>query len=772
MLLKDRLSEFRNHFLKRLIFSPYQCLIVLLILISVSIVGISKLESDFHYEIWFQENDPGLQTFKEFQRTFGNDETLIFSIYNADGIVTPNAIPIIKELTEELWGLKGTIDVDSISNYNHAFVLPEDEISIGPFFASSNLNQTQWLKRLDIIEEVPVFYNYYINHAKTIALIYARQKPYIDERPDEMAIVQQARDIIKLYQKKYPDYDFKVAGGLTVGNSYREIAEHDLITILPLMFVIIGGILFLFFRSSMGLFIPFIITFLSCLFTFAIAGFLQIKFNNILGLIPQALMAISIADSIHILVSYYQQKSQNQDSQKLQKSKDALFIALKKNTFPTLLTTLSTAMGFISFSTAFMKPLIHFGMLSALGTLFAWISTFMVFIVWVNFLERDDHIKRSFNFLPMNTTSLFKMSEGKRKFILSSFLFFTLIGTYIGLQNEINTNPINYFRSDVPAKIANDFILDKLGAMPGPEFVIKAPQTKSAFEPVFLKKVDSFINKLKDKEEIIQVNSIIPIIKQLNRTLHNDKASSYKIPDQQDSIAQLILLYQMGLTQGKSINDKLSLDNTKLKLSLLWTLQNSKESIELLSKIEELAKESDLDLTITGKNPLFLGLNEKVSKSLLYSLALALILISILLALVFKSVKLFAISLICNLSPLMIGAAVMTLFNIPLSISSAMVFSVCLGIVVDDTIHFLMKYIQLDRNRNSHDNHQILQQVLKESGSSIFVTSAILVIGFGLFIFAQFMLNVHFGLIAAIILASAAIIDLYILPLLLKQESK
>jgi len=765
MLLKDRVTLFRNEFLKKITYAPYLCLITLTLILSFSLWGVSRIQTDFHYEIWFQKDDPELLKFKKFQRTFGNDEILIFSVYKKEGILNRPSVAIIKELTEDLWSLKGTLDVDSIANYNHAFALEDDEISIEPFYAADKFSKENWQERLKIIDEIPIFHNYYINTEATIALIYAKQRPYIDSRPDEQAIVEQAREFIRKFEKKYPTYDFKVAGGLTVGNSYREIASHDLITILPLMFLIIGAILLFFFRSSMGLFIPFIITSFSCLSTFAIAGFCDIKFNNILGLIPQALMAISIADSVHILVSYYQQKATSENA------KESIYMAMKKNFYPTLLTTLSTSMGFISFSTAFMKPLIHFGVLSAIGTLIAWFTTFLVFIVWVHFLDKDGPITNKTHFILINPHSLLGISARKRKVFLIGFFLATLGATFLGLQNEINTNPINYFRSDVPAKIANDFILDKLGAMPGPEIIIRAKGPREAFNPEFLHRVDAFINDLLNKKEIIQINSIIPVIKQLNRTLHANESLYYTLPNQQNSIAQLVLLYQMGLSQGKSINDRISLDSSKLKLSLLWTLQNSKESIALLEEVKKIAMIKNLDITITGKNPLFLGLNERVSKSLLYSLTLAIFLISILMALVFKSIKLFLISLICNLSPLMLGAAIMTIFEIPISISSAMVFSVCLGIVVDDTIHFLMRYkeLSIESIQDSKDNQELIARVLRESGSSIFVTSVILVVGFGLFIFAQFMLNVHFGLIAAVILASAAFIDLFILPLFLKK---
>lgn len=653
------------------------------------------------------------------------------------------------------------IDVDSLSSTykTHATA---DDIIIEPYLPNAMV-KIESIKGLLVND--PMVSDYLLNKKATLALFYAKQRPYFETAPNEEKIILETKEILKKYKHRYPHLDFFIAGGVAVGDAYREVAMHDFQVLLPVMFLLIATLLFFFFRTVVGVFIPFAVTALCALGAMALAGFFNFSFNNILGLVPQTLMGIAMADTIHLLVSYYQARDEGYTKQESLKS------CLGKNFTPTLLTTLSTALGFISFVSASMKPIVHFGIICAIGTFLAWLICFGTSpLIAILDTSKGSSLKRKKK--PLLFISLLGFIKRRNLPIIGCGFVLGILSLSIGLMNEVNTNPVNYFDQSVPVRKSHDRLISDLGGLPGPEIVIDSGEVNGLYSPTFLKNVESFITELLLDKEILKTNSILPIIKKVNQALYENKESAYQIPANRKAVAESLLVYQMSLGNGKSLKERMSLDNRYMRVSILWSLQETKESRLKLQAIENLAKKHKIDIKITGKAPLFISLNKQVTDSMVSSLSIALFLVSLFLCFTFKSWRLAFISLVPNVLPLAMGAMVMTLFSIPLSIGSALVFSVCLGIVVDDTIHFLLHFQKLIHHSPNRSTLEVLEEIFKTTGSSILTTTLVLALAFGLFVLANFQLNVHFGLIAATILLSALAADLVLLPALLYRYRK
>ncbi|MDC1175178.1 MMPL family transporter, partial [Bacteriovoracaceae bacterium] len=308
------------------------------------------------------------------------------------------------------------------------------------------------------------------------------------------------------------------------------------------------------------------------------------------------------------------------------------------------------------------------------------------------------------------------------------------------------------------------------GGSSGPEILISSGKVDGIKDPAFLKKVEKLKNWLNEQNYVNKTIDIIDIIKDTNRSLHEGRQEFYTLPDTQKEVAQELFMYTLGLPQGMDLNNRMSLDYEMMRMSVLWSIYDTRGWLSGVKLILEKAKGFGLDAEVTGKFYLFQRMMDYIVFTFFKSVTLALFLVAILMMIVFKSIRIGLLSLIPNILPLILGGTIMYLTKIDLNIGSALVASVCLGIAVDDTIHFLANYIRL--KEEGYNEVDTIASIFTYTGSALIVTTIILASGFGLYMFGNFIPNINFGLLCAVVLTMALIIDLVFLPALLLKLSK
>jgi len=251
----------------------------------------------------------------------------------------------------------------------------------------------------------------------------------------------------------------------------------------------------------------------------------------------------------------------------------------------------------------------------------------------------------------------------------------------------------------------------------------------------------------------------------MNRSLHAEDPEAYRLPETREALAQLLLLYTMGLPQGMDINDQVSVKNDAIRMTVMWTERESTRALQAFSEIEAQGKRLGLDVQVTGKFPLMSAMQPYTVNSLVVSVATALLAVSLILVLALRSLVLGLLALLANLLPLIVGGAALQILGYPLDVGTAMTASVALGICVDDTIHFLANYEAYRREGASPQT--AVARVFSGTGRALVVTTVILGGAFATFGLGSFLPNVHFGVIVALMLAVALVGDLVLLPALL-----
>lgn len=760
---QQSLSEFLAELL---VDNPWKSLLIGLLLVIGLSAGMSMIKADFTYRVWFQESDPYLQRFDDFERHFGNDENLAVVIHSPSGVFDRETIALVQDVTRELWQVPEVIRVDSLTNFNWTDA-KEDELIVGPLFPpEKELSETLLETNHDKVMAHEILPGYMVGRNGQTTVVYAQLQPAIGGSPNFKEVTLAARKIIAKHNGS-GDHVLRLTGSAAITYAFEELGQTDMAKVMPAVMGIIILLLLIAFRRISGVVLPFVVILSSTVMALGASGFIGLRFNNITSAVPPILIAISIADAVHIMSTYFHNMRAGFQRRKAAK------LAVSTNLAPTLLTSVSTMIGFFSYTTSEVMPIMEMGVMAGLGTFFAWIATLLILVPLLVLLPLK--IKRSGAFAKHDVPNIFAVRYARwlaawRMPIIVTVLCITATGIYFAAKSDVNSDPLRYFSETVPVRAANEFAESHIGGMQAIEIVIDSGRDEGIKDPGLLRRVEAFQTWLQSRSWIDTTISLIDIIKDTNRALFGGDQAAYRLPETKEIVAQEIFLYTMGLPQGMDLNNRMSLDNRSLRLTAMSKLHDSKTVLQKISEIENKAKEMGLTAWVSGKMPLTHSINPAVVYSFFSSIAMAFAFIVVLMILVLRSFKLGLLAMIPNLVPLVFGAATMTLLGRQLDIGTVLVASTCLGIAVDDTIHFLVKYNQ--HIKKGATSEIALAQTLTSSGQALIVTTVILVSAFGCFSFASFMPNVNFGILTSIVLSLALLLDLILLPALLVGQKK
>lgn len=770
-------SKINQHLIKTVLEHPKKLIFISLLVLIFFSSYLPQLQAKYNVRSWFKTHDPLLKELDRFELQFGNDEAAIFILEFKDHALTAQNYNWIKNVTNEIWKVESVIRVESLSNYQFIEVLGDD-INIAPLTDQDRPNLIELDKIKEKIQSDHNIKDRFISADLKYSFIYAHLNSPFDQPLDYKALTRQMEKIKDQFSSD--EARIILTGSGIVNDAMRSTAEHDLITMVPTMFVIIIIILGYLYRSLPAVGLPLLLWGLVTCATYGFSAFLSIPFDNLTSAVPAVMLAVALADSIHILNTYYS-LTQTLPTQ------EALIKTLDKNITPTFLTSLSTSIGFGALILTDLKPIQHLGILCTFGTILAWFLT-IFFIPSIILILRKDSTK---HLDPFNTTIpkqrkvpqlpakwFAKTIINHHKIIFISTTLLTLGGIYLASKAKINVDPTSFFTEGHPIKEASDLLLVTMNGVSGPQIVIDSQFEHGAKDPLFLKRVDELDQWMKKQPNIRTTFSILDVIKKMNQALNENKTGEYRIPDTKEQVAESLFLYQLGLPQGLDMKNIITVDERSIRLSVLWPIMDSERGLKMAGLIEHKAQELGLDIKIVGKLHLYHRMNDYIVKTFLISFGVAMFLITLIMIKTLKSSKLGLISMIPNILPLGIGLGVVGVLGMDINNGTSIVASIALGIAIDDTIHFLVNFQQVVK-RNSYGTklsteelYKCFEEVYKTTGSALFFTTLILILGFGIFVFAQFKPNVDFGLLTSLVLFLALLLDLFYLPSLLTWTMK
>ena len=566
----------------------------------------------------------------------------------------------------------------------------------------------------------------------------------------------------------------RLLGRLTTIEHYFALyMQDDLKAFIPFMMMMIMAVLYISFRRIKMIVLPMASIVVSLVFSMAFLYLMGYSINNVTTIIPPILMAIMIADSIHLMQESISAKQKAAGS--TEDEGDYLFLSstMKHLMFPCFLTTLTTSIGFFSLTLSSVPPVRELGIVVGVGVFFALLVTFTflpALAKQMNAFEISDrHFfskRKKVSVTNMLTPILRGIGDFNKK-NTNAVVFGTIV--LIGLcvwgitKIKVETSVIEYFKKDSAVYSSTVFIEDNLSGVHTLNISLQAEKTDYFKDPAALKKIETLTGYLYTIPEVDKVISVNDYIKEINKSFHNEDKGYYVIPDSRELISQYVLLY------GE--DDMEDFMDSQWSWSTVQVRLKEHSTVKLKGVLDEIqiyTQRNFADLeqaNVLGQTVLEVEANNTVTEGQVKSLGTAMIIIFCMMFIVFRSIPVGLVSIIPNVLPILINFGIMGAIGIRLDSATSMIAVVGIGIVVDDTIHFLHGFGEAFKKTGDHT--AAMYEALQKKGRPIIFTSMILFFGFIILGFSKFVPTAYFGMLSAMLMINALVADLIVLPCVL-----
>ena len=768
-------DNFTVKFAKAII--KFRWLVILFSVLSVVGFGYGAKNLGFsnNYRVFFSDENPELTAFESFQNTYTKNDNIMFVIKpNKDKVFSPSVMDAVEKITEESWQIPYAIRVDSVTNFQYSYAEEDDLIVDDLIFEAKGLSDEFLAERQKIALKEPLLNGLLIAEdvgATGINVVLQYPEKSIMEVP---ASAGKAREIAEKIRAEYPDLTIALTGVSMMNNAFAEAGQKDSMTLMPLMFLILIVVMIVTLRSlSATIATIFVINF-SLVFAMGIAGYMGILLTPISVTAPTIILTLAIADSIHILVSTFQNMRHGMEK------KAALIDAIRINFMPVSITSLTTIVGFLTLNFSDSPPFWDLGNITALGIAAAWFYSLTFLPAAISLLplkvkQRSESGK--------DATILTRWLEGHGRFIvkyrrgvLSATTLLAVALIAMVPQIELNDQWVDYFDDSLEFRRDADFGMEHLTGVYQIEFSIPAKEVGGVSEPEYLQNLESFTTWLRGYEGVRHVYSITDIMKRLNKNMHADDESWYKLPERRDLAAQYLLLFEMSLPYGLDLNDRINIDKSASRVSATLDNATTKEVRAFIDASKAWLGENApayMQTQPTGATVMFSFISQRNIESMLIGNAIAIVAISFILMLALRSVSMGAISIIPNAVPILMTFGIWAITFHQIGMAAAGVSAVALGIVVDDTVHFISKYLRARREKGLNKADATIY-AFRTVGAALVITTVVLTMGFLVMATSTFMINEQLGLMTAATMLVALFVDFTLLPslLLLGDKSK
>ncbi|MCH9814263.1 MAG: MMPL family transporter [Epsilonproteobacteria bacterium] len=731
----------------------YHLIMFTTLLVAVFSISLKDLAYEGSYRIWFDEDSQIMQSYDDFRDTFSGDDTFVVSFKDEEGIFTPKAIDTILDLTAQFQSIDGVQKVDSLTNYQFIDAV-EDDLIVEDFIYDHDKLES---KREIAIDDDLIVDQLISKDAKTTMIAVRLAEASSGDEEVNIYVFETLQKILDAASYE-SGYKFYISGAPAITASLVTISQGDAMLLMPLAVIVVVLLLFIFFRSFMGILVPSVVVVFTFLLVLSIQMLLGYKLNNFTVNIPSFVTAIAIADTIHLYVAWIYYKMQGLGAYK------AVEMALKKNIMPIGLTSFTTAVGFASLGLSDIEPISTLGIAITSGALLAFIFSITIAPAILLTLKDDYHVKpvRFLNFLHISGYGEF-IKRYDKKIVLIALFLFVIIGYGLSFV-KVDSNSIKYFSSDTTVRSGSDFIQKHLTGPMIYEVIIDSKTKEGAKNPHFLEKITAFERALKAEFAHVRFStSLKDIIKRMQRELNSE--ANETIPKNQNLIAQYLLLYSMSLPQGMEINDKIDTHERYLRLTINTDLVDTSKDIEMIAWVKEWWQyNSSYSADVQGQTAIFAYMQSSITETLITSISVTLLIVAVVMFLIFRNIKMLWLFVLPNIAPIILVAGVMGYLGISIDIGVAISAAVILGIAVDDTIHFFSKYFDAIQERSFEES---VDYIINHSGNAMILTTVILSATFALFGASSFIPNVNFAIVTVIALNLALLLDLVLLPALL-----
>ena len=749
----------------------YRWLIILLsfVLVLGAASGGRFLVFKADYRVFFSGDNPQLQAFDKLEKTYSKNDNVLFVLSPKNGdVFTNETLKVVELLTEKAWQIPYSTRVDSISNYQHTYAEGDDLIVEDLISDAENLSAADIKKIKNVAINEPLLKQRLVSPSGHVTSVSALiSLPNIDQTKEVPEVVTFARNLAEEIRVLAPNLDVRLSGMVPMNNAFAESAQGDMAGLVPISFAVMFVMLLLLLKSFSTTFGIILVIFMSIMVGMGLGGYIGFPLTGPSVSSMTIILTVAIANSVHVLTTFIHEMRKGTDKS------NALIEALRINLQPVFLASATTMVGFLTMNFSEVPPFQHLGNFVAMGVVASFILSVTFLPALISVLPVRVKVKEDDEDKLMVKLGDFVVKRQKQLIWVVGALILTLV-VFIP-KNQLNDVFAHYFDETIQFRVDSDYIDKNLTGLYIIDYSLESGEEGGISEPGYLNEVERFANWYRDQPETRHVNIYTEVIKRLNKNMHGDDKKWMKVPEERNLAAQYLLMYEMSLPYGLDLNNQINIDKSALRMTVSIKTMSTNEIIQLENRAQDWVTNNAKYIKAahgTGPTVMFAHIGQRNINSMLLGTTLALILISGILMLAFRSVKTGLISMVPNLVPAAMGFGLWGIFIGEVGLALSIVTTMTLGIVVDDTVHFLSKYLRAKREYG-YSAEDAVRYAFTHVGRALITTSIVLVAGFMVLAQSHFELNSGMGLLTAIVITFALLADFFFLPpLLMKLEKK
>ncbi|HUR40941.1 MAG TPA: MMPL family transporter [Verrucomicrobiae bacterium] len=737
-----------------------------LLAVGAMVAGVTRLKFDTDFRAYFGSDNPQLQAFDEQQKVYNKSDSFMLAFVPREGsghadVFNPSVLAAVRDFTREAWQIPYTIRVDSVTNFQWTQA-DGDDLKVeallpdGAEFTPEVLARTEQRAMGE-----PALLNRLVNRSGGMTLVNVNSQFPQASNNELPAAVESVRALREAYEQKYPDVEILLTGSNMLSNAFTEAARKDMVTLIPAMYAVIFLIMWLLLRSAYAVLATLLVVFLSSLAAMGLAGYFGIGLTPPVLQAPQIITVLAVADSVHICLTMFALMRGGRSKH------DAIIESMRVNFTPVFLVSATTSICFLGTNFTDSPPLTALGNITSIGGMLSWLLAIFLLPALLAILparvpkERKAEVLKTL--MDRHADFVLRNKAGVAAFMVALILGLTALAPL----NEANDKFLHYFDQRVPFRDETDRVVAERIGFYSIEWSLKSGESNGIADPGFLRQVQAFADWWSTQPKVVYVGNFGDVFKRLNQSMHGDDPSWYRLPDDRDLAAQYLLLYEMSLPFGLDLNNQVNIDKSSVRFIVTFQNMSSRETREAEARARQWLHENAPNLETHGTGPpvMFSHIAKRNIESNFLSLPLCMAGISLLLLPGLRSWRFGLLTLVPNLVPLGMAFGIWALVSGQIIFTMAVVVNMVVGIIVDDTIHFLSKYLRAKRELGLAPEPAV-RYAFHEAGSAMLVTTAILASGFAILSMSAFLPNATMSLLTTIAIVVALPVDLLLLPLL------
>ncbi|MCE2475196.1 MAG: MMPL family transporter [Alphaproteobacteria bacterium] len=721
------------------------------------------LKFSTNYRIFFNADNPELLAYEALEHTYGKTDNILFMIVPEGGDATSEqALSASVWLTERAWKTPYSKRVDSLANFPHT-TADGDELSVRDLVAPGQLGQERarnWIRETALAD--PRLLGSLLARDGSVSAVNVTVELPEENQAIRVPEVAAFADTVAAEAKeRFPGIGFRVVGSVMINHTFSEASVNSQKIFLPASLGIMALILGILTRSITGVGTTGLVIVFSIIASMGLGGWVGLPFTPPTAPAPTIVLMIVVANCVHLLVALRQRLRVGDDK------RAAVIEAVRLNLYPIFLASLTTALGFLSMNFSEVPPYRDLGNFVAFGIGASFLLSITFLPALLSLLPVRAPVAKRREKLAVEAIAEFVIRRRKVLLLGSVPVVLALLAAIP--RNELNDVLVHFFDETTEFRQNTDFLDQRLSGNTQFEYSLAASGPGDVIEPAFLADVANFAEWYREQPETRHVEVITDTFRQLNKSMHGDDPAAYDLPANRELAAQYLLLYELSLPQGLDLNHRIDLGHSATRMTVTTRTLSSQAVLDLNDRAEawlQVNAPHIVNVDSSGPALLFGHIGQRNIRAMLLGTGMALLGISAVLLVALRSLRLGLVSLVPNFVPAIMGFGIWGLAVGQVGLALSVVVAMTIGIVVDDTVHFLSKYLRARREHHCTPEDAV-RYAFQTAGQALVTTTIVLIAGFLILVFSPFIPTAQVGLLTAMIIGCALLADLVLLPTLL-----